>query len=253
MHEACVQNDKTKMSRNPSQGRNHRGRTGAGKATEPTDRVERARVEAETVPAGVLVERELAAFGLDGSAALRDGLVAYCRLLLLWNERINLTAARSVAALVADHLPDSLAIAVRLSNRTDVDQIVDVGSGGGFPAIPLALVRPSGHYTLVEATGKKVAFLRAAARELGIDGRVEVQHRRVEPGERPGRFDAATSRALAAPPVWLAMGQGLVRRGGSVFCLSSHRVDAGIPAGLELVQQAAYRAHRWVVELKRST
>ena len=247
------------MSGRADQSRNHRGRSGPGKATATTDSAgvpvnrEAARVEIGSGEAEALVEAELKAFGLSGSPSVRDGLLGYCRLLLRWNERINLTAARTVTALVQDHLGDSLAIAVRLAARTDVGRIIDVGSGGGFPAIPLALLRPASRYTLVEATGKKVAFLRAAARELGIDARVEVQHRRVAGTEHPAEFDAATSRAMAAPPVWLALGQRLVRRGGTVFCLSSERLVHGVPAGLVLVDQAAYREHRWVAELERST
>jgi len=207
------------------------------------------------------VAEELSGFGLDVAGGVCERLVVYCQLLLRWSERINLTAARTMEGLISDHLPDSIAIARRLQdragdrvgNRAGGTSVVDVGSGGGLPAIPLALLRQESRYTLIEATAKKAAFLRTAARELGIDGRVEVQHRRLGPGELAGAFDVATSRAMVAPSAWLGLGLGLVRKGGAVFCLASEALEHELPAGLELVHQASYRSHRWVAELKRST
>jgi 16S rRNA (guanine527-N7)-methyltransferase len=193
-------------------------------------------------------------FGVALLPAAREGLLAYGRLLLAWGERINLTAAKSLDALIADHFADSFAIAARLGRRgaAAVD-VVDVGSGGGLPAVPLALLRPDDRITMVEATGKKVAFLRTAIRELGLGDRMRVENRRVElAGEERGAFDVAMSRAMLAPAEWLALSRGLVRVGGIVFCLSTVAVVTKAE-GLTLVDQAAYRADRWVAELERST
>jgi len=191
-------------------------------------------------------------FGLSLSSDARDRLLEFAELLLAWGERINLTAARSVGELVADHLPDSFAIASRLGARGEAPNgVIDVGSGGGLPAIPLALLRPHDRFTLVEATGKKVAFLRTAVRELALGDRVRVEHRRLEEGEL-GEFDVATSRAMLAPPEWMSLARHLVRRRGAIFCLGT-RALVGAAEGLRLVDERSYRPDRWVAELERST
>ena len=106
-------------------------------------------------------------------------------------------------------------------------RVVDVGSGGGLPAIPLALLRAELTVALVEPIAKKAAFLRTAIRELEIGDRVSV---RVTRGEAlaqtivadPGSaFDVAISRATLAPQKWLALGARLVRPGGRVFALAT--------------------------------
>jgi 16S rRNA (guanine527-N7)-methyltransferase len=193
-------------------------------------------------------------FGVELSAGVREGLLAYGGLLLSWGDRINLTAAKSREALIGEHLPDSFAIAAGLYRRgTAAGEIVDVGSGGGLPAIPLALLRPNDRFTLIEATAKKVAFLRTAVREMALTDRVRVEHRRMgPPGEETGAFDVATSRAMLAPPEWMTLARHLVRLGGMVFCLGTAKLAA--PGdGLRLVDQLSYRPDRWVTELERST
>lgn len=195
-----------------------------------------------------------ARFGLGLSLEARDRLLEFAQLLLSWGDRINLTAARSVAELVGDHLPDSFAIAARLATRGEAPKgVIDVGSGGGLPAIPLALLRPGDRFTLVEATGKKVAFLRTAVRQLALGGRVQVEHRRIEGGaDEVGEFDVATSRAMLAPPEWLTVARKLVRVRGTIFCLGTRALGA-VGEGLTVVNEQAYRPDRWVAELERST
>jgi 16S rRNA (guanine527-N7)-methyltransferase len=187
-------------------------------------------------------------------ATARDGLLAYARLLLTWGERINLTAAKSVEALISDQLPDSFAIAARLARHTVALNVIDVGSGGGLPAIPLALLRPADRFALVEATGKKVAFLRTAIRDAGLGDRMRVEHRRIEEsGDETGDlFDVATSRAMLPPAEWLALARRLVRVGGVALCLGTDELEVA-PEGLRLIGQASYRGDRWVAELERST
>ena len=195
-----------------------------------------------------------ARFGVSLSSDAGDRLHGFAELLLSWGGRINLTGARSVGEVIADQLPDSFAIAARLAARAGAgNSIIDVGSGGGLPAIPLALLRPDDRFTLVEATAKKVAFLRTAIRELALGDRVRVEHRRVEDaGTEVGGFDVATSRAMLAPAEWMALARHLVRIGGSVFCLGTGGLDRP-GEGLRLVGEEAYRRDRWVAELERST
>ena len=148
------------------------------------------------------------------------GLVSYAESLLRWNARINLTAARSIDVLVGEHFPDAFALARKLDQPA---RLIDVGSGGGLPAIPLALLRPGLAITLVEPIAKKAAFLRTAIRELALGERVSVHVGRGESvaKETPRAFDAAISRATLAPAKWLGLGAKLVRPGGRVFALTT--------------------------------
>jgi 16S rRNA (guanine527-N7)-methyltransferase len=167
---------------------------------------------------------------LPATDAQRDALLAYAGLLITWSARINLTAARSAGAVVESHFPDAFALAGRLVEPAEV---VDVGSGGGLPALPLAILRPALTLELSEPIAKKGAFLRTAIRELGLRDRVHVDPRRGEAiaDAQPGRFDAATSRATFAPTAWLALGRRLVRPGGRVFGLvSASDAPPGLPA-----------------------
>lgn len=158
--------------------------------------------------------------------AQSTALLAYAHSLLRWSARINLTAARSVDALVADHFPDAFALAQRLDQAA---HLIDVGSGGGLPALPLALLRPKLTIVLVEPIAKKGAFLRAAIRELGLAGRVELVAARgekladkVTTGATPP-FDVAVSRATLPPDKWLTLARRLVRPGGKIFVLTTPR------------------------------
>jgi 16S rRNA (guanine527-N7)-methyltransferase len=203
------------------------------------------------------VAEEAVRFGIAIAPPTMDGLLSYFEMLLRWGARINLTAARSMTALATEHLPDALALAARFALREQTDpgggrRGLDAGTGGGLPAIPLALLCPEVTLVLVEATAKKAAFLRTAVRELGLDRRVQVEHRRLEPEGEVGGFDMVMSRAMLPPEEWLALGRVLVRPGGAVFCLSARRLEFET-AGLELVHQDCYRNDRWLAELKRST
>src|SRR4051812_21290952 len=115
-------------------------------------------------PADVLAALA-AEWSVPSDPAQRAALIRYCELLLTWNAHINLTGARTLDALLDMHLPDAFALAGALEGRA---RVVDVGSGGGLPGIPLAVLRPGLELVLVEPTAKKVAFLRTAIRDLGL-------------------------------------------------------------------------------------
>jgi 16S rRNA (guanine527-N7)-methyltransferase len=169
---------------------------------------------------------------VPASADQRDALLAYADLLMTWTARINLTGARSADQLVEEHFPDAFALASRL---VEPARVIDVGSGGGLPALPLALLRPALSIDLSEPIAKKGAFLRTAIRELGLGDRVRVDPRRGEAiaDAAPPGFDAATSRATLAPKAWLALGRRLVAPGGRVFGLfAADAVPAGLPSVL---------------------
>jgi 16S rRNA (guanine527-N7)-methyltransferase len=156
------------------------------------------------------------AWGLPLDGAQVDALLRFGELLLEWSARINLTGARALDTLVSEHFPDAFALAATLDGPS---RLVDVGSGGGLPAIPLVLLRPSLRATLVEPLAKKVAFLRTAVRELGLGNAVEVVQARAE-ALPAGTFDAAMSRATFAPAAWVRVARRLVGPGGRIFVLT---------------------------------
>ncbi|OJV44658.1 MAG: 16S rRNA (guanine(527)-N(7))-methyltransferase RsmG [Acidobacteriales bacterium 59-55] len=123
--------------------------------------------------------------------ALFGQLSLYLDLLLKWNARTNLTAIREPEEIVCRHFGESLFAAQRLG---PCETLLDLGSGAGFPGLPIALLRPEIQVTLAESQGKKAVFLREAARTLGLS--VEVWGNRAEalPPER--RFDTVTLRAV---------------------------------------------------------
>jgi 16S rRNA (guanine527-N7)-methyltransferase len=149
-----------------------------------------------------------------------------------WNERIDLTAARSDAELVDLMVADAAMFAGEIAPGASV---VDVGAGAGAPGLPLALLRPDLRVTLIEPMQKRVALLRLAVGQAGLAGRVTVERARGE--EVTSRFDVAISRATLAPPAWLALGASLA---DEVWVLLAHG-DPPSLSGWALVRDRAYR------------
>jgi len=168
------------------------------------------------------LERSAQTFSIACDRAQIEAMHRYAALLLTWTARINLTGAVSLSDLAAEHLPDSFMLASRLGMEGASG--VDVGSGGGLPALPLAVLCSSLRLQLLEPIAKKAAFLRTAVRELGLGDRVAVDTRRVQ-AVVPGIFDVAMSRATFPPPIWTALALDLVKPGGRVFVLSSTAAD----------------------------
>ena len=147
---------------------------------------------------------------LDLPVEIEQKLEQFSTLFAKWNERINLSAASSAAEL-GEHIRDSIHVVPHLRAA---GRIIDVGSGGGFPVIIAALCLPDAELVALEPTHKKHAFLRTAARELGLTN-LEARAERVD--DHAGRdYDAACSRATFDLPEWLERGRALVREGGFV-------------------------------------
>jgi 16S rRNA (guanine527-N7)-methyltransferase len=143
-----------------------------------------------------------------------------------WNQRINLSAA-STRAEVEEHVEDSLHVVEHLRGLGS-QRVLDVGSGGGFPVVVAAMSLPEVAFVALEPVHKKHAFLRTAARELGL-ANFEARAERLE--DHIARdYDAAMSRATFDLVEWLARGLERVRVGGSV--LGFEGVERGdLPAG----------------------
>ena len=143
---------------------------------------------------------------------------AYLETLDSWRRKTNLTGALSAPEL-ADHTLESLLGGGLIPHRAS---IADVGSGSGFPGIPLAISRPDLSVALVEPRHKRAAFLRHVARTLPLPN-VEVHEARIE--DLKGRaFDSVATRAVGALPDWLGDG-ALVRPGGSLLAWTTEAAD----------------------------
>lgn len=170
----------------------------------------------------------LAELGLDLPDAVQHKLLAFRDLLLKWNRTYNLTALRDPEQVVSHHLLDSLAILPHVGGGA----LLDVGSGGGLPGIPLAIARPELAVTLVDAVQKKTSFLQQAAIELGLKN-VAVHHARVE--EMRGQYAQISSRAFADLARLVGLTRHLLEPGGRWLAMKGVRPDdeiAALPAGV---------------------
>ena len=114
-----------------------------------------------------LLERGARALNLDLASKQIDQFLAYLDLLLKWNRKMNLTALRTPAEIISRHFLDSLLLLPHLPQNA---RLLDIGSGAGFPGLPLKIARPGLTIDLVEATAKKASFLKEAVRRLGLSG-----------------------------------------------------------------------------------
>jgi 16S rRNA (guanine527-N7)-methyltransferase len=186
-------------------------------------------------PLGAEIARSAREWGFSVEERRVKKVGAFLELLLQWNAKVNLTGANSAGELVGEHLVDSFALSTLVPKGASV---VDVGSGGGLPAIPFAVLRPDCRVTLVEPRAKRTAFLATAQRLVGDAAGLALVRGRHE-DVAPGSFDVAMSRATFPPGDWLAVAASLVRPGGSVVVLASGRVEA--LGEYDLLEERRYR------------
>ena len=155
------------------------------------------------------------AMDLAASTAQVDLFAAHLRLLEKWSRVHNLTAVRETEQMVVLHLLDSLSVLPYLANARSV---LDVGSGGGLPGIPMAIARPDLEVTLLDASHKKAVFLEQARAELGL-ANVKVVCERVERWHPQCAFDVIVSRAFAELGEFVAQAQHLVAPGGRLLAM----------------------------------
>lgn len=148
-------------------------------------------------------------------------LVMYRDLLLERNARMNLTAIRDPEGVDQRLVAESLKLLPFIDDGcTDGGEVVDIGTGAGIPGIPLAIARPDVAWTLIDATAKKIAFLREVIEALSLNN-VVLYHGRVEElaheDHLRGRYHCLTARAVASVPALLELGLPMVRTGGTLL------------------------------------
>ncbi len=150
--------------------------------------------------------------GLTLSQKQIDSFSSYLSLLLTWNSRFNLTSIKSPTLIIRLHFIDSLAIAPFISPS---GRLMDVGSGAGFPGIPLKIISPKKEVILVEPQRKKANFMREVIRTLKIDGMEVIEERaeKIDP-RMIGLFSEVVTRALGSPDLFLRISFPLLSTGG---------------------------------------
>ena len=170
------------------------------------------------------LEQGLAALGLTPPDGAVDRLVRYAQLLLEQNKVMNLTAITEPDQVVDLHFLDcaGVALCADLAGKS----LIDVGTGAGFPGLPLRILEPTIRLTLLDSLGKRVQFLESVCRELGLTD-VSCIHSRAEEfaGAHRESYDLAVSRAVAALPVLCELCLPLVRPGGKFLAMKSVESD----------------------------
>lgn len=143
-------------------------------------------------------------------------LIDYLSLLYKWNRAYNLTAVRDPAEMVSRQLLDSLSILPWLEGP----RVLDVGTGAGLPGIVLAIARPDLDFTLLDANGKKIRFVRQVIMELGLKN-VRAEQQRVERFRPSAAFDTITSRAFAELKEFVELTRHLMAPGGQWLAMKA--------------------------------
>jgi 16S rRNA (guanine527-N7)-methyltransferase len=182
---------------------------------------------------------------------IRAAVDAHVRLLLAWNEQVNLTAIRDPRAIALDHVADSLSAIPHLRTR-GLDALLDLGSGPGFPGIPLAYALPARRSLLVEPIGRKARFLTSAVAAVGVATRVADRSPGEHPGveviaaraeelagtdEHRGRWPIVTGRAVGTLVELAEIGLPLVSPGGVLVAWKRHPIDDELAAARPLIGQ----------------
>jgi 16S rRNA (guanine527-N7)-methyltransferase len=172
-----------------------------------------------------------------------------------WNQRMNLTAIRERGAQVTKHLLDSLSVQPFLAG----ERILDVGTGAGFPGLPLAIVNPSRHFTLLDSTAKKLKFIEHIAALLELPN-VQTVHTRAESFRPAQRFDIVVSRAVGPVEQFVKWAGHLCVGGGRLLAMKGRDPAAEVaqlPSGWKLaavhrLNVPALDEERHLVEICRS-
>lgn len=187
--------------------------------------------------------RQLDRAGAALPADARGKLARYLELLARWNRTYNLTAIREPERMTTHHVLDALAVLPHLAApdaRGDL-RVLDVGSGGGVPAIPLAIARPAWRVVALDSSHKKGAFLQQAAIELPLPN-LEVVVARVEDYAPPAPFDVVISRAFADLATFVLSSSRHVAPGGRLVAMKGVYPDeeiAQLPAGFHVAAAPA--------------
>jgi len=195
----------------------------------------------------------LTGLDIEASEEQRFKLITLLEQLIKWNKTYNLTAIKTPQEGLVLHLLDSLAVLPYLHHK----QLLDVGTGAGFPGLPLAVLLPEVKFTLLDSNSKKIRFIRQQIHTLQLDN-VEAIHSRVE-DQQELEFEAIISRAFASISDMIAWTEHLLAKNGSWLAMKGHYEENEVKEiSLQVQVVANHRlsipgldAQRCVIELKR--
>lgn len=182
------------------------------------------------------------AFGIDLFEKTIEAFDLYLRELLKWNEKMNLTAIRSEKGIVLKHFLDSLSVFPHLPG---ISSLLDIGSGAGFPGIPLKMIQPSLEVTLIDSVRKKIDFQSHIIRTLGLKG-IGAIHGRIQDREilesLGGRFDAVIARAFSDLNALLLLSFPFLKKGGILLAMKGE----GAGEELKRLPLSTRNRYRWI-------
>jgi 16S rRNA (guanine527-N7)-methyltransferase len=182
------------------------------------------------------------AFGIDLFEKTMEAFDLYLRELLKWNEKMNLTAIRSEKGIVLKHFLDSLSVVPHLPK---ISSLLDIGSGAGFPGIPLKMIQPSLEVTLIDSVRKKIDFQSHIIRTLGLKG-IGAIHGRIQDREileaLGGRFDAIIARAFSDLNALLLLSFPFLKKGGILLAMKGE----GAGEELKRLPLSTRNRYRWI-------
>jgi 16S rRNA (guanine527-N7)-methyltransferase len=175
-----------------------------------------------------MIGNELRAYGVVATADVCSAIRAYIPLLLHWNRKISLTTVTDPLQILRFHFGECMFATPAIDNRNG--RLADVGSGAGFPGIPLKLLIPTLDLVLIEPNAKKAAFLAEVVRELKLES-VEVYRGRFDSLTSVGSgFDYVAARALGMHEELVKWSSAAIRRGGSVILWLGEHDAAQVPS-----------------------
>jgi 16S rRNA (guanine527-N7)-methyltransferase len=168
-----------------------------------------------------LLAGEAAQFKIELTSEQLEIFGVYLKEILQWSAHINITGIKTIKGIIIKHFIDSLSIVEYLPSA---GTLADLGSGGGFPGIPIKIVRPAVMITLIEIIRKKANFLKHTIRVLNLQG-IEVYHGSAESIPAHKRFDCVVGRAFADLGAFLQAGSVLIKSGGLLIAMKSKKVE----------------------------
>ncbi|MBC8024690.1 MAG: 16S rRNA (guanine(527)-N(7))-methyltransferase RsmG [Steroidobacteraceae bacterium] len=164
--------------------------------------------------------------GVELDQSQCEVLWRYAHMLRERNEHVNLTSITSAEGILTLHMLDSLTVAPHLG---DAKRIIDVGTGGGFPGVPLAVACPQRQFTLIDGTAKKIRFVEESVAALDIRN-VQLAHARAESYTGEKNFDVVVARAVGALADLVHNAAGLLAAGGRLFAMKARSPEEEVRA-----------------------